>query len=92
MSGTAITRLSTDGWAYTLYGGSSSLPFVHALDTRHVAAVCINMPWKYQPQDIWNYRLRTDGDGHLVVRGPRGRALVTMDRHSFRVLNFVSSP
>jgi hypothetical protein len=92
MSGTAITRLSTHGWAYTLYGGSSSLPFVHALDTRHVAAVCINMPWKYQPQDIWNYRLRTDGDGHLVVRGPRGRALVTMDRHSFRVLNFVSSP
>ena len=92
MSGTAITRLSTDGWAYTLYGGSSSLPFIHALDTRHVSAVCINMPWKYQPQDIWNYRLRRDGDGHLVVRGPHGRALVTIDRHSFRVLSSVSNP
>jgi hypothetical protein len=91
MSGTAITRLSTDGWAYTLYGGSSSLPFIHALDTRHVSAVCINMPWKSQPENIWNYRLRMDGDGHLVVRGPHGRALVTIDRHSFRVLSFVSN-
>jgi hypothetical protein len=94
MSGTAITRLSTDGWAYTLYGGSSSLPFIHALDTGHVAAVCINMPWKAQPDNIWRYRLRTDGDGHghLIVQGPRGRALVTIDRHSFRVLSSVSNP
>ena len=92
MSGTAITRLSSDGWAYTLYGGSSSLPFIHALDTRHVSAVCINMPWKYQPDKIWSYRLRTDGDGHLVVRGPHGRALVTVDRQSFRVLSSVRNP
>ena len=92
MSGTAITRLSSDGWAYTLYGGSSSLPFIHALDTRHVSAVCINMPWKYQPDNIWSYRLRTDGDGHLVVRGPHGRALVTVDRQSFRVLSSVRNP
>jgi len=50
------------------------------------------MPWKYQPGKIWNYRLRTDGDGHLVVRGPRGRALVTVDRQSFRVLSSVRNP
>jgi hypothetical protein len=92
MSGTAITRLSADGWAYTLYGGSSSLPFIHALDTRRVSAVCIDMPWKSQPSGIWNYRLRSDGDGHLVVRGPRGRPLVTIDRNSFRVLHFVRYP
>jgi hypothetical protein len=92
MSGTAITRLSTDGWAYTLYGGSSSVPFIHALDTRHVSAVCINMPWKSQPQQIWNYRLRADGEGNLVVRGPHGRALVTVDRQSFRVLSSVRNP
>jgi hypothetical protein len=92
MSGTAITRLSTNGWAYTLYGGSSALPFIHALDTRHVSAVCINMPWKYQPGKIWSYRIRTDGEGNLVVRGPRGRALVTVDRQSFRVLSSVRNP
>jgi hypothetical protein len=92
MSGTAITRLSTNGWAYTLYGGSSALPFIHALDTRHVSAVCINMPWKYQPEKIWSYRIRTDGEGNLVVRGPRGRALVTVDRQSFRVLSSVRNP
>ena len=60
--------------------------------TRHVSAVCINMPWKSQPQKIWNYRLRTDGEGNLVVRGPRGRALVTVDRQSFRVLSSVRNP
>src|SRR5438477_5256333 len=92
MSGTAITRLSSGGWAYTLYGGSSSLPFIHALDTRHVSARCINMPWKYQPQEIFNYRLRADGEGNLVVRGPHGRALVTVDRQSFRVLSSVRNP
>jgi hypothetical protein len=92
MSGTAITRLSTNGWAYTLYGGSSALPFIHALDTRHVSAVCINMPWKYQPEMMWSYRLRTDGEGNLVVRGPHGRALVTVDRQSFRVVSSVRNP
>lgn len=92
MQGTPVSRASSDGWAYTLYGGSSAPAFIHALDTRHVEAVCIDLPWKYQPQQIWNYRLRTDGDGHLVVRGPHGRALVVVDRQSFRVLSAVRNP
>jgi hypothetical protein len=92
MEGMPVTRTEADGWSYTLYGATSARPFIHALDTRHVAAVCIDMPWKYQPDKIWNFRLRTDGDGHLLVRGPRGRALVVVDRQTFRVLSAVRNP
>jgi len=92
MEGMPITRTSADGWAYTLYGATAARPFIHALDTRAVAAVCINLPWKYQPDAIWNYRLHIDGDGHLVVRGPRGRALAVIDRGTFRILSSVQDP
>jgi len=93
MQGNPVSRASSNGWAYTLYGGSAARrPFIHALDTRHVAAVCIDMPWQTQPSNIFAYRLRTDGDGHLVVRGPHGRALVVVDRQSFRVLSSVRNP
>ena len=57
-----------------------------------VAAVCIDLPWKEQSQDLFSYRLRTDGDGHLVVRGPRGRALAVIDRQSYRLLSSVRNP
>ena len=92
MQGSPISRLSTDGWAFTLYGGTAAAPFIHALDTRHVSAVCIDIPWRSQPSDIWRYRLRTDGEGRLIVRGPRGRTLLAVDRQSFRVVSSVRNP
>jgi len=91
MQGAPVSRSWAGGWAYTLYGGNAR-PFIHALNTHGVEAVCINMPWKSSPQRLFDFRLRTDGDGHLVVRGPRGRALVVVDRHSFRVLSSVPNP
>jgi hypothetical protein len=78
MVGSPISRTSRGGWAYTLYGGSAR-PFIHALDTRNVEAVCIDLPWKTSPKRIYEYRLRFDRE-KLVVRGPHGRALVTLDR------------
>jgi hypothetical protein len=91
MQGSPVSRLWKDGWAYTLYGGNAR-PFIHALNTRAVEAVCINMPWKTVPQRLFDYRLHTDGDGHLVVRGPHGRALAVIDRKSFRMLSAVKNP
>jgi len=91
MQGSPISRTWKDGWAYTLYGGNAR-PFIHALNTRRIEAVCIDMPWKSSPQRVFDFRVRTDRDGHLVVRGPRGRALVVVDRHSFRILSSVSNP
>ena len=77
MEGSPISRLSRNGWAYTLYGGAGR-PFIHALDTRHVEAVCIFLPWKSSPKRIYEYRLRFH-DGHLIVRAPRG-TVFTLDR------------
>jgi hypothetical protein len=91
MTGSPVSRTWKEGWAYTLYGGNAR-PFIHALNTRGVEAVCINMPWKTVPQRLFDYRLRTDGDGHLVVRGPHGRALVVIDRKTLRVLSSVQNP
>jgi hypothetical protein len=92
MEGMPVSRLAHDGWAYTLYGAVGPRPFIHALDLRHAAAVCIDMPWKYQPKNVFEYRLRRDGDGHLVVRGPRGRALAVLDMQEKRLLRFVPNP
>jgi hypothetical protein len=44
MGGYAITQLSgTDGWVYTLYRGAGDA-FIHALDTVHGGAFCIDLP------------------------------------------------
>jgi hypothetical protein len=91
MQGWPVSRVNRDGWAYTLYA-TGGRPFIHALDTRHVAAVCITLPWASAPRYIYDYRVRFDRDGHLVVRGRHGRALVTVDRESLRVLTSVRSP
>jgi hypothetical protein len=91
MSGSPVARTWTGGWAYTLYGANSR-PFIHALNTRGVAADCIFLPWKTSPEDIFQYRLRNDGKGHVVVRGPRGRALVVIDSKTRRIISAVRNP
>jgi hypothetical protein len=92
MVGAPMSRVDRDGWAFTLYGGVGARPFIHALDTRHVAAVCIDLPWKRDPRYFYNFRLGWDRHGHLVVRGLRGRPLVTVDRKELRILSSVSDP
>src|SRR5437879_1257150 len=92
MQGMPSSRLARGGWAYMLYGSAGPRPFIHALDLRHAAAVCIDIPWKYQPNNVFQYRLRQDGDGQLVVRGPRGRALAVIDTREKRLLSFVRNP
>jgi hypothetical protein len=91
MRGLPIARTWKSNWAYTLYGANAR-PFIHALDTHGVSAVCINLPWKTSPDRIFEYRLRIDGDGHLVVRGPNGRALAVIDRQTFKIISFVANP
>jgi hypothetical protein len=77
MQGWPISRVDRGGWAFTLYG-TGGRPFIHALDTKHVTAECIELPWSREPKRFWDYRLRFDRDGHLVVRGPKGHTLVTI--------------
>jgi hypothetical protein len=91
MQGSPVSRTWSGGWAYTLYGGNAR-PFIHALNTRGVEAVCINMPWKSSPENVFDYRLRSDGKGRVVVRGPGGRSLVVIDSATRRILSAVKSP
>jgi hypothetical protein len=93
MQGAPVSRItSQDGsWAYTLYGGSGKT-FIHALDTVHAGAVCIDLPWKTQPKRLFDFRIRRTGDGHLVVRGPRGRALAVVSEDNLHVVSAVRDP
>lgn len=79
MQGWPISRVDRGGWAFTFYA-TGLTPFIHALDTRHATAVCIELPWAKEPQKIWSYRLGFDHDGNLVVRGPKGHTLFTVPR------------
>jgi hypothetical protein len=93
MQGWPVSRATSPDrrWAFTLYGGQHH-SFIHALDTRNVEAVCIDMPWRAQPKKLFQFRLKLDGEGQLVVRGPRGRTLVVVDRQNYRVLSSVRNP
>jgi hypothetical protein len=46
MTGIPVNRVMSAGgrWAYTLYFRPSGVPFVHALDTAHHRAVCVDLP------------------------------------------------
>jgi hypothetical protein len=79
MQGWPVSRASRSGWAFTLYA-TGGRPFIHALDTRHVQAVCIDLPWRSEPQYIYMDRLAFDKDGHVVVRGRKGHTLFTVTR------------
>jgi hypothetical protein len=86
MTGIAVNRVMSAGgrWAYTLYMRPSGVPFIHALDTTHHTAVCIDLR-PLANSDISN--------GHLILV-PGGRTLrvendgaspVSIDTRTFRV-------
>jgi hypothetical protein len=93
MQGAPISRVTSHdrSWAYTLYGGPHET-FIHALDTMHAGAVCIDLPWKTQPKRLFEFRIRRAGDGRLVVRGPRGRTLAVVNQDNLHVVSAVRDP
>src|SRR6188472_1875924 len=62
--------MSPDGrWAYTLYDGNGKTPFVHALDTSHATARCIDLDALKGNRYLWRLRLTIRGNGQqLAVR------------------------
>jgi len=85
MTGIAQTRAeSRDGsWAYTLYSRTNKRPFVHALDTVHRRAFCVDLPWQKSASWLWRVHLRV-APGRLELR--RGhRTIATVDTHTFEV-------
>jgi hypothetical protein len=88
MLGSPVTRASSrdGGWAYTLYTKPAGNTFVHALDTRHRAAVCVDLPWKDAVGALWNVRMALTTDGsQLVLRQPAIGKLAVIDTRTFRV-------
>jgi len=87
MAGLAMARAtSTDrGWVYTLYNGGTSHAFVHALDTKHRTARCIDLPWRGVAQNgLERARMALRGST-LVLSQPRVGVLATVDLRSFVV-------
>jgi hypothetical protein len=85
MRGAPLSRTaSADGrWAYTLYDGAGGTPFIHALDTSHGTARCIDLDSLRGRNDLWQLRLRMSG-GAVTVQG-RHRALLVVDPQTFEV-------
>jgi hypothetical protein len=88
MQGAPVTRASSrDGvWAYTLYSRPAGKPFVHALDTRHAQAYCIDLPWQASQLALQNVKL-TAGAGRLVIHDSAGR-LASVDTKSWKVKSY----
>jgi hypothetical protein len=87
MTGIAITRAdSRDGaWAYTLYSRQSKHPFVHALDTVHRRAFCVDLPWNSTAAWVGSARMRIGADGKTLEMRYRGRVRARMDTKTFEV-------
>jgi hypothetical protein len=85
MRGLPLTRVtSADGrWAYTLYDGASTHPFVHALDTTGGRARCIDLDAIAGHPRLHELRLAVAG-GALEVRDGSTR-VARIDTTTFRV-------
>ena len=84
MTGLPMTRTRTaSGWAYTLYSRTNKGPFVHALDTVHRKAFCVDLPWKDSNTWVGTVRMRVRG-GVLELRRD-GRTITRVDRKTLEV-------
>jgi hypothetical protein len=85
MRGNPWSRVSTaDGrFAYTLYDGGGT-PFVHALDTVHMTARCIDLD-ALVGAPVQRLRLRLENDGRSVAVTDTARTLLEIDRSSYAV-------
>jgi hypothetical protein len=86
MTGFAVTRAtSRDGrWDYTLYIRPDDVPFIHALDTVALRAVCIDLPSVNQA-DLGNATLNLGPGGSVLSIRGLGRTLATVDTATYAV-------
>jgi hypothetical protein len=81
MNGQPATRAgSRNGWAYTLYTRPGKQPFVHALDTVHRRAFCIDVSRRYAPSGT-KMRVR----GRMLELRNDGATVARIDRKTLEV-------
>jgi hypothetical protein len=82
MTGYPVSRAtSANGkWAYTLYQRPGAQPFIHALNTQDRVAICIDLAWKADPNNLGSVRLTLSADEtQLVIRTyTDGKAVMTV--------------
>jgi len=88
MAGSPVTRATSSGggWVYTLYVRPNGTGFVHALDTLHREAVCIDLPWHEMTAWIYDARMWVSRDRtklYLRQLGVNGRR-ATIDTRSWK--------
>jgi hypothetical protein len=85
MTGIAVTRAEspTGAWAYTLYSRAGQRPFVHALDTVHRRAFCVDLPLRTRANVISLVKMHVGG-GEFLLRF-RGKTLARVDTKTFEV-------
>jgi len=83
MTGQPMTRVEPGAWAYTLYSRTGKRPFVHALDTAHRRAFCVDLPWRNSARWINHVRMRVQGGDLLLVRD--GQVIARVDRQTLKV-------
>lgn len=84
MNGQALTRTGNPaGWAYTLYMRPGKTPFVHALDTAHRRAFCVDLPWRHSDDWIQSVKMRVRGTKLVLLRD--GAVIARMDTKSLKV-------
>ena len=86
MTGFAVTRAtSRDGrWDYTLYIRPNDVPFIHALDTVALRAVCIDLPSVNQA-DLGNATLNLGPGGSVLSIEAQGRPVARVDTATYAV-------
>jgi hypothetical protein len=85
MTGQPVTRADSRdaAWAYTLYSRANKGPFVHALDTVHRRAFCVDLPWRNPTNWIGLVRMRLSGGQLLLTL--RGKTVASVDTKTFEV-------
>jgi hypothetical protein len=83
MNGQPVTRTGApDGWTYTLYWRPNKSPFIHALDTVHRRAFCVDLPWKHPS---WIYEVGLRVSHNILALRRHGLTIALMDRKSLEV-------
>jgi hypothetical protein len=83
MQGYPLSRVTSPNgrWAYTLYNGVDR-PFIHALDTTHLRARCIDLP--AFPRRVQPFAVRLRVAGHRLVVAIGRRVLTALDTRTLR--------
>ncbi|MGZ4398963.1 MAG: hypothetical protein ACXVZ1_11180 [Gaiellaceae bacterium] len=88
MRGYPLDRVvsASAAWVYTLYQPAQGHPFIHALDTVHRSAVCVDLPLGTAPSTLDGARLTLSRDGRtLGVRGPHVGGPIAIDTRTLRI-------